>query len=149
MLVGNVLEHARVINRRAVVGDFHVAPSLERREGHKEVRHTIALVFIIDAPRMALRHRNGSARFLDQLLARLVEANQRKGCVTGTFIDGQNIFHRRHERGVGLRCDHPLLLAMRFENVFLRTRPIVLSLAAGTMLSSTTFCSSKRNDQRA
>ena len=41
-------------------------------------------------------------------------------------------------------ANHPLLLAMRFENVFFSVRPIVLSLARSTMCSSTTFSSSRR-----
>ena len=41
-------------------------------------------------------------------------------------------------------AESPLLLAMRFENVFFSVRPIVLSLARSTMCSSTTFSSSRR-----
>jgi hypothetical protein len=42
-----------------------------------------------------------------------------------------------------------LLLAMGLENVFFRTRPIVLSLARSTISSSTTFFSNIRKVQRA
>src|SRR6267378_1673447 len=42
-------------------------------------------------------------------------------------------------RASRLRRDDPALSAMGLENVFFRTRPIVLSLARSTMLSSTTF----------
>jgi hypothetical protein len=38
-----------------------------------------------------------------------------------------------------------LLFQMRLENVFLRVRPIVLSLARSTMFSSTTLFSNNRN----
>ena len=38
---------------------------------------------------------------------------------------------------------------MRLENVFLRVRPIVLSLARSTMFASTTLFSNNRNVQRA
>src|SRR5258708_4788323 len=64
-------------------------------------------------------------------------------------VDGQHVFHRRYERAVGLRRDDPALSAMGLENVFFRTRPIVLSLARSTMLSSTTFFSNSRKVQRA
>src|SRR4029077_4942034 len=64
-------------------------------------------------------------------------------------VHGQHVFHRRHERAVGLRRDDPLLFQMRLENVFLRVRPIVLSLARSTMFSSTTLFSNNRNVQRA
>src|SRR3982075_1937003 len=64
-------------------------------------------------------------------------------------VDGQHVFHRGYERAVGLRRDDPLLPAMGLENVFFRTRPIVLSLARSTMLSSTTLFSNNRKVQRA
>jgi hypothetical protein len=66
----------------------------------------------------------------------------------GTVIDFQHIFHRRYECAVRLGRDNPLLSDVRFENVFFSTRPIVLSLALSTILSSTTFSSSNRNVQR-
>src|SRR5258707_11124037 len=64
-------------------------------------------------------------------------------------VDGQHVFHRCYERAVGLRRNDPLLPAMGLENVFFRTRPIVLSLARSTMLSSTTLFSNNRKVQRA
>ena len=42
-----------------------------------------------------------------------------------------------------------MLVEVRFEVVFFSVRPIVLSLAFSTMLSSTTFSSSRRRLQRA
>src|SRR3984893_485628 len=64
-------------------------------------------------------------------------------------VDGQHVFHRGYERAVGLRRADPLLPAMGLEGVFFRTRPIVLSLARSTMLSSTTLFSNNRKVQRA
>src|SRR6266478_353934 len=63
-------------------------------------------------------------------------------------VDGQHVFHRGYERAVGFRRDDPLLSAMGLENVF-SVRPIVLSLARSTMLSSTTLFSNNRKVQRA
>src|SRR3981189_3435934 len=63
-------------------------------------------------------------------------------------VHGQHVFHRRYERAVGLRRDDPLLAAMGLESVFLSVRPIVLSLARSTMLSSTTLFSNNRKVQR-
>ena len=65
------------------------------------------------------------------------------------LIDLQHVFHVGDKGRAGVRRDHPLLLAMRFENVFFSVRPIVLSLARSTMCSSTTFSSSRRRLQRA
>src|ERR1700732_3774606 len=64
------------------------------------------------------------------------------------LIDLQHILHGRHEAGVGLRRDHPLLLEVRLKFVFFSVRPIVLSLARSTMFSSTTASSSNCNVHR-
>src|SRR6516165_2010724 len=64
------------------------------------------------------------------------------------MIDLQHIFHCGYECAVLLGRDNPLFSDVGFENVFFRTRPIVLSLALSTILSSTTFSSSSRNVQR-
>src|SRR5580658_9921480 len=61
----------------------------------------------------------------------------------------QHIFHRRYEGAVRLGRNDPALLAVGLDNVFFKTRPIVLSLARSTMLNSTTFSSSNRKLQRA
>jgi hypothetical protein len=67
----------------------------------------------------------------------------------GIFVELIVVFHGRHERAVGLRWDDPLLFQMRLENVFLRFRPIVLSLARSTIFSAATLFSNNRNVQRA
>ena len=49
------------------------------------------------------------------------------------------------KRRIGVGQDHPLLLAMRLENVFFSVPArLCLSLARSTMCSSTTFSSSRR-----
>ena len=87
------------------------------------------------------RRGDGIARLGDHLLRRFVEAHHRTLRIMRSLIDLQHVFHIGDEPRVGVRRDHPLLLEMRFENVFLSVRPIVLSLAFATMFSSTTFCS--------
>src|SRR5713226_2301129 len=126
-----------------------MAPAFERSKHHEEVGGTVALVLVIETGRASRFHRDRHARFGNQLLARLVKANQRAIGIVWPRVDGQHVFHRRYERAVGLRRDDPALSAMGLENVFFRTRPIVLSLARSTMLSSTTFFSNSRKVQRA
>src|SRR5262249_19312620 len=94
-------------------------------------------------------HRDRHARFGNELLRGLVEANQRTIAVAWPRVDGQHVFHSGYERAVGLRRDDPVLAAMGLERVFLSARPIVLSLARSTMPSSTTFFSNNRKVQRA
>jgi hypothetical protein len=54
------------------------------------------------------------------------------------MVDLDDIFHGGHESGVGVRRDHPLIIQVRFEEIFLSVRPIVLSLARATMFNATT-----------
>src|SRR5207302_4266365 len=96
-----------------------------------------------------LFHPDRSARFGNQLLRGLVQANQRNIGIARPRVYGQHVFHSCHECAVGLRRDDPLLLQMWLENGFLRVRQSVLSLARSTMFSSTTLHSNNRNVQRA
>src|SRR5262245_45291997 len=98
-------------------------------------------VLVIETGRASRFHRDRHARFGNELLRGLVEANQRTIVVAWPRIDGQHVFHNGYERAVGLRRDDPVLAAMGLKSVFLSARPIVLSLARSTMPSSTTlFC---------
>ena len=84
------------------------------------------------------------ARVDDQLLRGFVEAHERALRIVRSLIDFQDVFHGGDKRRVGVGRNHPLLLAVRLENVFFSVRPIVLSLARSTICSSTTFSSSRR-----
>jgi hypothetical protein len=48
-------------------------------------------------------------------------------------VDGQHVFRGGYKRTVGFRRDDPVLVAMGLKSVFLRVRPIVLSLARGSV----------------
>jgi hypothetical protein len=77
------------------------------------------------------------------------DTNQRVIRIASPRVDSQHVFHGGYERAVGLGRDDPALSAMGLENIFLSVRPIVLSLARSTMLSSTTLFSNNRRVQRA
>src|SRR5437660_11324852 len=116
-----------------------MAPAFERREHHEQISRTVTLIFVIRPRGLSWLYRNRCTRFGSQLLRGLVQANERNIWIARPRVHGQHVFHGRHERAVGLRRDDPLLFQMRFENVFLRVRPIVLSLARSTIFSSTTL----------
>jgi Periplasmic binding protein len=138
-----------IIDGGVAVGHFHMPPPFQRREHHEQIGDAIAFVFVI-VTRLASRlRRDRRARLDDQLLRGFVEAHERTLRIMRPLIDLQHVFHVGDKGRAGVRRDHPLLLAMRFENVFLSVRPIVLSLARSTMCSSTTFSSSRRRLQRA
>src|SRR5437764_10539543 len=124
--------------------DLDVAPAFERSTHHEEIGGAVALVLVIETGWASRFHRDRHARFGNELLRGLVEAKQRTIAVAWPRVDGQHVFHSGYERAVGLRRDDPLLAAMGLENVFFKTRPIVLSLARSKMLSSTTLLSNKR-----
>jgi hypothetical protein len=53
-----------------------------------------------------------------------------------SLVDGRHSFHRRCERAVRFGRNDPALFVVELDNVFLSTRPIVLSLAWVTTFSS-------------
>jgi hypothetical protein len=129
MHVGQVFEHLRAIDGGVAVGHLDAPPPLQRRKDHEEVGDAVALAFIIAPSGLSRFLRDRGAGLDDQLLRRLVQT---------------------HERTI--ETSRPLVglpIAVRFEGVFLRVRPIVLSLAFSTMLNSTTFSSRRRRVQRA
>src|SRR5205823_5025373 len=69
--------------------------------------------------------------------------------VVGPGIDVQHILHRRHEAGVGLGRQHPLLLQPRLDLVFFSVRQTVAGSIAPTTSSSTSLSASSFMVQRA
>src|SRR5215468_2308496 len=147
--VGQVFQDASVIHGGMAICDLDVAPAFERSKHHEEIGGAIALVLVIETGRASRFHRGRHARFGNELLRGLVEANQRTIAVAWPRVDGQHVFHSGYERAVGRRRDDPVLAAMGLKSVFLSARPIVLSLARSTMPSSTTLFSNNRKVQRA
>src|SRR5215510_1727910 len=57
--------------------DLDVTPAFERSKHHEEIGGAIALILIIETCRASCFHRDRHARFGNELLRGLVEANQR------------------------------------------------------------------------
>src|SRR5271156_6000618 len=121
----------------------------QRREHHEYIGHAVALVFVIVPGGSSGLGGDRRARLDDQLLGGFIQTDQRTIGIPWFLIGFQHVFHRGDEAGVGVRRDHPLPLAVRFDDVFFRVLPIVLSLAFSTMFNSTIFSSSRRRLQRA
>jgi hypothetical protein len=126
-----------------------VSPPLKRSKHHEEIGCAIAFIFIIDSRRLTRLHKLGLAHFANELLGLFVKTNQRSFRIVRALINLQDIFHIRDKSRVLLRRDDPVLLDMGLQLVFFRARAIVLGLAAGTMLSSTTLLANKFKVQRA
>src|SRR5882757_6574624 len=131
------------------IGYLDAPPALEWREHHEQIGRPVAPVFVIMPGGLSWFRRDRQARFGNELLGRLVDADQRTFRIIRPLINLQDVFHGGHEGGVGVRRDDPLLFQMRLESVFFSVRPIVLSLARSTIFSSTTASSSSCNVQRA
>src|SRR5262249_19646715 len=69
----------------------------------------------------------------------LVDAHQGPFGVVGAVVHLQHVLHAGHELAAGLGRDHPLLLEVRLELVFLRTRRTVSSLTDSNTSSSTSL----------
>ena len=117
------LEDLRVIERGVVVGHLDMPPA----------GGTVALILVVVPSRVAWLCRDWDTRFIDELLRRLVQTDDRTIRIMWPLVDLQDVLHAGYEGGVGLRRNDPLLL---------QVRPIVLSLARSTMFSSTTAVSS-------
>src|SRR5271166_531024 len=124
-------------------------PAFQRREHHEQIGRAIALILIVMPRGVSGLGRDRHPRFGDQLLRCLVQAHHGERRVVRPLINLQYVLHAGDEGGVGIRWDDPLLLQMRLESVFLSVRPIVLSLARGTMFSCTTAVSSSCSVHRA
>jgi hypothetical protein len=111
------------------VGHFDMPPSLQWSEQHEQIGSAVALILVVVAGWLAWLCRNWDAGFPDELLRRLVQADDRSIWIMWPLINLQDVLHRSYECGVRLGWDDPLLLEVRLESVFLSVRPIVLSLA--------------------
>src|SRR5208283_42028 len=114
-----------------------MAPAFQRCEHHEQVGRPVALVLIIIAFGVPWLGWDWHPRLSDELLRGFVQADHGAIRIMRPVINLQHVFHARYERSVGIRRDDPLLFQVRFKDVFLSVRPIVLSLARATMFSST------------
>src|ERR1700674_5208917 len=131
------------------IGYLDAPPALEWREHHEQIGRPVAPVFVIMPGGLSWFRRDRQARFGNELLGRLVDADQGTFRIIRPLINVQDVLHGGHEGGAGVRGNDPLLSQMRLESVFFSVRPIVLSLARLTIFSSTTASSSSCNVQRA
>src|SRR5438045_2673957 len=86
---------------------------------HEQIGDAIAFVFVIVTRWLSRFSGDRRARLDDQLLGGFVEAHERTLRIVRPLIDFQQVFHGGDKGRVSVRWNHPLLLAMRFENVFL------------------------------
>ena len=98
-----------------------------------------------DLPRLRWRASSGIGEQLQWLL---VHHDHRIGRIVRPGVDSQDVFHRRDERGVGVRRDRPACFQVRFKRPLFRTRPIVEWSIGGIPSVTSTCFSSRRSVQR-
>ena len=131
-----------------MVGHFHAAPALQRREDHEEIGDAVALVFVVVTSGSSGLGRDRGARLGDQLLGGLVQTHERTIGITRPLVGFQHVFHGGDEARIGFGRDHPLPLAVRFKDVFLTSADrIVARLLDDVQFDD--FSSSRRRVQRA
>jgi hypothetical protein len=118
VLIQKLLEAPRPLDLATLRRDPHPPPTPQRLEEHKEVGHAFALVFVVHAARPARCQIHRVPRLRDELLARLVHANDGSKRIVQTFVDMKDVLHLPNELGVGLRRDAPHLDQPRLQLVF-------------------------------
>src|ERR1700678_696605 len=117
--VGYSFEDLSIIHGRVAIGDLDMSPAFQRGEDHEQIGRSIPFILIIVARRLPWLGRDRHTRFGDQLLRGLVHADHGILRIVRSLINLQHVLHAGYERRVGIRWDHPLLLQMRPEEVFL------------------------------
>jgi hypothetical protein len=104
---------------------FHMPPSRKRLEGQKKIRHSIALVLTVVALHFSRLGGDRKARFLQQLLAALVHADQRQQGIKRARVHFENILHTIDKLCTVQRRNAPALLQVGLDLVFFRVRRTV------------------------
>jgi hypothetical protein len=115
--VRQILEDVSVVYGGVAIGDLDMPPAFQRGEHHEQIGGSIPLILIVVPRRVPWLRRNWHTRFRNELLRRLVQADQWTFWIMRSLVNLQYILHAGYERGVGIRWDDPLLLQMRPEKV--------------------------------
>lgn len=121
----------------------------KRLNFQKDFGHPIADIFMVDTSGTTGCHRQRCGHFVNQLLAGLVHAHQRKAFVVREMVSLDNILHAGDKGGVLLGRNFPISAYVRLQLVFFSVRWMVMVETAGAILSSTTFSAKGRTVQRA
>lgn len=120
----------------------------ERLNGQKDIRRSASFIFIIHASALSGTRREWSSRVRDQLLARLVETDNRTLKVVRQMVDIEDIFHRVHEGSIVLWRNAKSFHCPRLDVIFFSRRCTVLRLIVSTTFSSTSLSVSMLSVQR-
>ena len=137
----------RPVHLRAPGPGRRLPPTRQRFAEQEDRGRAGPFVLVVDTPGTLLRGRHRRAGFLDQLHRLRVHAHDGTIRIVGFLIQIQDLFHVRHELGIGLRRDHPVLDFPLRHAVFFSVRRMVSWLIDSTTPNSTTRRANRRNDQ--
>ena len=115
--VEQVADEVRPVAAAAVIGHGHMPPARQRLAGEEQAGDPVADVDVVVALDRAGPRGQGLARFADQLLEGLVEADHGPLRVKRAAVDLQHIFHVVDELRRALRRDAPHPPQVRPERV--------------------------------
>src|SRR3982074_3790548 len=95
------------------IGYLDAPPALEWREHHEQIGRPVAPVFVIMPGGLSWFRRDRQARFGNDVVGRLVEAQQRKIWIIRPLINPQHVPHRGNGGAAAIRWNDPLLSQMR------------------------------------
>src|SRR6202046_4063044 len=101
--VRQILEDLRVIERGMTVGHLDMPPALQWSEQHEQIGGAVALILVVVARGLAWLCRDWDTRFLDELLRRLVQADDGSIRIMWPLVDRQDVLHAGYEGRIGLR----------------------------------------------
>ena len=108
--VGQILEDLGVVDGGMAIGDLDIPPALQRGEHHEQIGGSVPFILVVAPGWLSGFRRDWHARFGDQLLRGLVQADQRILRIVRSLINLQRILHAGYEGGVGFGWNDPLLL---------------------------------------
>src|ERR1700693_2083089 len=103
MDIGQIAHAEGEVARRAMFGDFHMAPTLVRVEEYEQIGRAIAPIFAIVPLRLTWRRWDRLAYLANQLGWAFVEANHRMRRVGFFSIEIEDILHSGNIAAVDLR----------------------------------------------
>jgi hypothetical protein len=124
--IGEIAQDLGIVDGGAPLCDLDMTPALERGEQHEQIGRAVTLVLVVATRELSGLHRQRLPRLGNELLRCFVEADERAGRIVRSRVDVEHVLHRRDERRVGFRRDHPVVGQVRLEVVFLSARPTVL-----------------------
>ncbi len=135
--VDEISDGVSPVSHRAPFAHSDVGATREGLQHHEDVGDPVADVFMVIPCRTPRRHRQGPLRFADQLLACLVQTNQRVLRVVRPLIDIQHVLHRADELGTGFARQAPHLPPPRLQLVFFNVLRTVSGLTLSTSSKAT------------